>query len=818
MKGFSVKGGNAIHFLKAVPMNPTRHSPLSFRRFFRPAPLAAAMAVAWSLQAHAAPQAIDLPAQPLSESIKALARQSAMTIAADDALLAGKQAPAVRGNLEPAEALRRLLQGSGVEAEASQGTWVLRRESEGGAPAEPPTLPAVRVTARHEQPTAATPVTGYVARRTTSGTKTDAAIRDIPQAIVVVTSDQLRDRGVAKVIEAADTVAGVVRESSYGGNPASATFIIRGFEALTLRDGLRLNPQGFGDALDVGTIERIEVLKGPAAVLYGASEPGGTVNLVSKRPYTGFGGEAQAWTDTFGTTRLGIDLNTPLTSDDRLLFRINAAREKGDTYREFVKRDNTLIAPTLQWQVLPGTRVTAQYERVRSKGLFDRGLGQTYAYPGTGIDYRSLPTDRFIGEPSIGPSRTTTSQSILTLEQDIAPDWRVRLAHSDNRFDFDNQPEISLDTFDPGTGLFSRYFIDYETQGERTRTTVLDLQGKFKLLSTEHSVLAGVEEMRNKAYYVAVQGVPAPAPIDVRNPVYSGYAGYSTPFYYSGLQGSQARAVYLQDIVTLAPQWKLLLAARHDRAERYSGAFPGQPDDTGVVNRSKFSRTSPRAGVVFQPTVQDSLYLSYSTSFAPSTFINLRDPSSFKPEVGKQMELGWKRDWADGRLTSTASLFDIRKRNVALSDPTNMAGEFFEIQVGEVSSRGAEFDLTGSPWSGLQVTAGLGYADVKIRESGERMPRVPRITANLWISQKLAQQWTIGAGLFHASEALVSTPDDGQRQPAFTRLDASLSWSATPWRIQLSGKNLNNVKYYTTGTTFMPQPPRHAVLSASYRF
>ncbi len=266
------------------------------------------------------------------------------------------------------------------------------------------------------------------------------------------------------------------------------------------------------------------------------------------------------------------------------------------------------------------------------------------------------------------------------------------------------------------------------------------------------------------------------------------------------MQGSNAHAVYAQDLITLSPQWKALLALRRDQAERYWGAFPGQPDDSGTVNRSKFSRTSPRAGVVFQPGPQDSLYASYSTSFSPSQFINLRQPETFTPETGQQIELGWKRDWAQGRLSSTVSVFDIHKRNVAVSDPTNGSGEYFEVQVGEFRSRGIEIDLAGSPSPGLRLTAGLGYADATVSRSidlnlpvGGRLPQVPRVTASLWASQDLGNAWTLG-------------------------VDASLSWAAQAWRVQLSGKNLGNAKYYTTGNTLMPQAPPHAVLSASYRF
>src|SRR5688572_2612303 len=189
----------------------------------------------------------------------------------------------------------------------------------------PKTLSRIAVAAE-EEPT-------YAEKDASAGTKTDAPIKDIPQSIVVVSQELLEDRGVAKLNEALDTVAGVVRESVYGGNTATAGFLARGFRAAQLRDGMRLNIQGFGDALDIGGVEKIEVLKGPASVLYGASEPGGTVNIVSKSPHADFALNADTSVNTFGTGRVGVDLNAPLYRD-ALLFRVNVAHEDGDTYRD----------------------------------------------------------------------------------------------------------------------------------------------------------------------------------------------------------------------------------------------------------------------------------------------------------------------------------------------------------------------------------------------------------------------------------------------------------------------------------------------------
>ncbi len=678
------------------------------------------------------------------------------------------------------------------------------------------TLPKIKVAAQEEVP--------YVTGHATSATKTDAAIKDIPQAIVVVSAEVLRDRGVAKLSEALDTVSGVIRESSYGGNNASAGFIARGFSAAQLRDGMRLSVQGFGDALDIGAVESIEVLKGPASVLYGASQPGGTINIVTKKPHGEFALETSASVDSFGMGRIGVDFNTPLLGDT-LLFRVNAAHEDGDTYRDFVDRRTSLIAPTLQWNPTDGTQVTLQYEHVRAVGLFDRGLGWVDSYLDTGIDFRDLPPGRFVGEPTAKPSRNDTSQTIATLEQRLGAGWRLRLAYSDVQFDWDSQAEINLDTFDPGTGLFSRYFGDYDRQGENTRTLFAELVGEFQLGATKHQLLIGADDLHNRAFYIGVSGNPPPAPIDVQNPQYPGYTGFDTVFSFSGLQGSSGHSFYAQDLITLAPQWKALLAARHDSSRRYAQPYPGQPDDLGQVSKNSFSRLSPRAGLVYQPSERDSLYASFSSSFAPALFINLRDPSAFRPETGKQFELGWKRDWLNGRLNSTLAVFDIRKRNVSQNDPTNAPEEFFEVQVGEFHSRGIEFDASGELRPGLRATLGIGYAEVTVSESddpnlpvGERIDNFPRLTASLWLSQDFGDAWTVGAGVFHAGSSPTALPDNGVSIPAYTRVDAVVSWQSAAWRLQLSGKNLTDVDYYAASNTLMPQPPRHALLSATFTY
>jgi iron complex outermembrane recepter protein len=678
-------------------------------------------------------------------------------------------------------------------------------------------LPEMSVRARREMT--------YKSETASTATKLDVPLKDIPQSIQVVPQQLLRDRGVQRLNEVADTVSGVVRKSVYGGGNSGAVFTARGFSALTLRNGMRLNVQGFGDAYDIGSIESVEVLKGPASVLYGASEPGGTINFVTKKPYASFGGEASLAANSFGTFRTAIDFNTPLTKSNALLFRINAAYEDGDTYREFVERRNTFIAPILQWNITPQTRVIAEYEQVRTRGLFDRGLGRPDSYIGTGIDYRDLPVERFVGEPSLTPTRTKTSQSLLTLEHDFTADWRIKAVYSQSKFDYANQPEIGLDAYDPATGEFSRYFLDYTSQGERTRNLVADVSGSFMLFNMQHKVLVGADRTRNKAFYFAVSGDPPPGPIDIRNPNYTGYDGFTTAFSYSGLQGTNANAFYFQDLVTLSPKWKVLLGARRDKAERFTGALPGAPDDSGVVNRNEFSRVSPRGGLIFQPTNETSLYASYSTSFAPALFISLRDPASFKPEIGEQKELGWKQEWSQGGLSSTLALFQARKKNFAVNDPTNTPDEFFQVQVGEFTSRGVEFDFSGELGRGLRVTGGIGYAKVKVTSSddptipvGALIDNFPQRTANLWLTQQLGQTWSVGVGVFHASSAPTSVPDNGIRVPSYTRFDTTLIYDAKPWRAQLNLNNLTNVKYYAASNTIMPQPSRHAVLSVAYRF
>ncbi len=663
----------------------------------------------------------------------------------------------------------------------------------------------------------------YNEKVASTGTKTDAAIKDIPQAIVVVDEALLLERGVAKLNEALDTVAGVVRESVYGGNTATAGFIARGFRATQLRDGMRLSIQGFGDALDIGAVQSIEVLKGPASVLYGASEPGGTINIVSKKPFENFAFEASTSVDSFGTARLGGDLNVPLVGDT-LLFRVNAAHEDGDTYRDFVDRRTTMLAPTLVWKPAEGTEVTARYEHVRTVGLFDRGLGWIDSYIGSGIDYRDLPVERFVGEPTQKPSRNDTSQILAQVDQELPGNWKLRLAYSDVQFDWDSQAEINLDAFDPDSGLFSRYYGDYSRQGENTRVMFAELHGEVSFAGMSHQLLFGADDLRNRALYIGVGGDPPPAPLDVVDPVYPGY-DVSTVFSFSGLQGSKGHSAYAQDLITLNDRWKALIAARHDSASRFASAYPGQPDDSGVVSRGDFSRTSPRVGLVFQPTDRDSLYGSFSTSFAPALFINLRDPSAFKPEIGEQLELGWKREWFGGRFASTLAAFDIHKRNVSQSDPDNGPDEFFEIQIGEFRSKGVELDASGEIVPGLRAALGIGYAEVTVSKSddpsipvGARLDNFPRVTASLWVTKDVAAEWSIGAGLFHAGSAPTSMPDNGEWVDSHTRLDAAASWHRGAVRVQLSAKNLTDEKYYAASNTIMPQPPRHALLSATFAF
>ncbi|TVP63631.1 MAG: TonB-dependent receptor [Nodularia sp. (in: Bacteria)] len=651
--------------------------------------------------------------------------------------------------------------------------------------AQTPQLPAEGETQTEQPSTPDQPielvVTGqedrYSVPNATTATRTDTPLRDIPQSIQAVPRQVLDDRQVIRASDALRNVSGVQRGNTVGGT--AEVYNIRGFQQFggSLRDGFRNG----SPLVDTATLERIEVLKGPASVLYGNLDPGGVINFVTKQPLSEPFYAVGLQVGSFGLVRPTLDLSGPLNPEGTILYRLNTAYEKGGNFRNFdTEVERFFISPVVTWKIGDRTDLRLELEYVNDKRPFDRGL---VAF-GTGV--ADIPFDRVLGEPDDFSERTNLSTG-YRLEHRFNDDWKIR-----NRFrsSFSDQTSISLE---PGrlnetTGELSREF-DAFNEASRNYELQTDLVGNFATGSIQHTLLFGVDlSWLNREGGGSYE--PAPS-INIFNPVY-GIAPRPSrdelSEVYSFESQTNTLGFFLQDQITLAENLKLLVGGRFDTIDQSSSS--SQRQDQAF---------SPRVGIVYQPIEPISLYTSFSRSFQPNSGTRV-DGALLEPVRGTQYEVGVRGEFLNGRLTTNLAAYEITKSNLGVTDPDNPR---FSIPLGEQRSRGIELDVTGQVLPGWNIIASYAYTDARVTKDDNLQPGnliegVPFNSASLWSTYEIQtgdfQGLGFGLGLFYVGERQGDFNNSFQI-PSYVRTDASVFYRRNNWRVGINVNNLFNVDY-----------------------
>ncbi len=562
---------------------------------------------------------------------------------------------------------------------------------------------------------------------------------DTPAAIQIIPRLVIEEQGARRLSDVMRNVSSVQNGITAGGRVDN--FVIRGFDGHIARDGF-LPPMSFthGHRLGLANVERVEVLKGPASVLYGAAEPGGLINVVTKRPEVeprySFTGKA----GSFDFYNADIDLNQPLTKDGKLLARLNASYESADSFRDlFIKSERTHLAPSLRWRPTARTMADFDLEYYKLERPYDTGL---IAIGGKAL---ALPRERFLGS-RMDRFKSDEVRLQATVDHQLNENWSLRAL---TRFsDTSSVPMFSypLNLAADGRTLNRRYFrYDQDFQNYALQA---NLTGKVETGPLEHSLLFGVDT--NFTRFKSTNFFADLDPINIFNPVYG-----ATPGPLSAPSTQDRRidfyGVYLQDMISLGAHWKLLLGGRYDMVKT-------RFDRNDVSVTDKRDRAfSPRAGLVYQPIEDLSLYASYTTSFHPPLSGAGFDGKPFKPEEGEQFELGIKRDWFGGRLSTTLAAFQLTRSNLSTPDRQNPG---FSIQVGEQRSRGVEFDIAGELAPGWRLTGSLAYLDARITKDnrlpvGNQLINAPAWSGSLWTTYAFQDNplrgLEVGGGLFAMS-------------------------------------------------------------------
>lgn len=630
---------------------------------------------------------------------------------------------------------------------------------------------------------------GYKAGNASSATKTDTPIGETPQAISVVTGEQIRDQGALTVQDALNYAAGV-RSDAYGLDSRGDWALIRGSSPDEYLDGLRsaFNYYTSTARTDPYMLERIEVLRGPASMLFGQGSTAGIVNLVSKRPQTQTRREIGVQLGSFDRRQLQADFTGPLTADGTWLYRLVAVARDADTQVDHVNDDRRLIAPSLTWRPSEDTSLTLQLrwqqDRTGSTSQFLPWSGLLAPNPNGRI-----PASRFIGNPDIDHYDTDRTTAGWLFEHRFNENWKFSQSFRAAR----NEVDYVSAYADPFTDPLNPY-IDPRQRvinregwfaNNKVRMQNIDqhVEGRFATGAVEHQWVTGVDAVRFKQdSRQTFDGAPERGgtlpPIDVYHPV---YLPYTPPPFGPAVKTSQRQVgVYLQDQMHVGEHWIVVAGLRHDRAKN---GLVGAPDETS-------NATTKRLGVMFHDWAGWSPYVSYSESFTPVGGTNAITGARYKPQRGEQIEAGVKFEPNGRDLSFTAATFELREENRLVADPSNPNNS---IQVGKTQVSGLELEFTGQVTSSFEIIAHYNYLD-----NDRQLEATPRHQAAVWGKQRFSvgayEGFAAGLGVRYMS-AFDSPP--APTTPSVTLADAMVSYDTGAWRWALNVNNLTDKRYFS---------------------
>ncbi|WJR80284.1 TonB-dependent siderophore receptor [Bradyrhizobium sp. NP1] len=651
------------------------------------------------------------------------------------------------------------------------------------------------------------PVTGYLAGQSATATKTDTPILQTPQSISVVTKDQVEAQGAQNVTEALRYTPGVTVQS-FGANAFFDAFKLRGFDAPRYLDGLRLPADTTTFAvprIETYGLERLEVLKGPSSGLYGQSDPGGLLNMVSKRPTATPQNEIVGTFGSFDRFQGAFDLGGPVDKNGEFLYRIVGLGRDSNSQTDFVQDNKLFIAPSFTWRPTLDTSFTllSQYQKVDNRGYQQYVPGQVSFLPNPN---GQIPYSRYLGVPGLDG---------YNLEQ-----FSVGYAF-EHRFDNNLQfrqnlryMEVSNDLASTRSqGRLSDRLVarTYNYVKANASNVALDnqLQADFATGPLTHKVLAGFDYFN---LWAKTDYRTSPiAPIDAYAPVYAtavpSFASLPS-FILRDDKQSQA-GLYLQDQVKL-DRWTLTMSGRQDWV---STAFTSRAfyPRAGDYARDDAAQTG-RVALNYLFDVGLSPYVSHATSFTPNLGADASG-NSFKPTTGEGTEIGVKFKPNGSNLMLTAAVFDIRQQDVLTASPLN---PLFNVQTDAVRVRGFEFEAKGNLTRELEIVAGYSHLDPRVTTSiagyaGKTMMNIARDQASLWGKYSWYDGTLAGLGVGAGVRYVGETYGDTFNTfviPSYTLIDASISYDLAyarhewkGWKAQVNVTNLTDHFYVASCLT-----------------
>ncbi|WP_434563295.1 TonB-dependent siderophore receptor [Pseudomonas sp. Z4-20] len=674
-----------------------------------------------------------------------------------------------------------------------------------------------------ENPTA--PLAGKVALRNGSATKTNAAITETPQSLSVVTADEMRDRKSDTMADALSYTPGFTSQPS-SFNRTSDRFRVRGFDVESatggsLRDGMRLQYNSYDGVQEPYGLERVEVIRGAASVLYGQLSPGGFVNGVSKRPTETPLHELGLQYGNHDRKQLTADFSGPLGDSEVLSYRLTMLKRDSDTQQDYINDDKLYIAPALTWRPNDDTSLTLLSFYQKSDTRFSAPLPYQLV-KGVGDGPFTIGRHDFIGEPDYDDMNG--EMSAVGYEFEHRFDEHTRISNKMRYYEADVKWKYMQAQTSPAaingavnTGVLRRQYSD---RRERSRALASDtnIETRWNIAGIENTFLVGADTY--DASYDSHNFRANSTPINI------GDYNYGQPVVVDKSRnrdrGSQIdtfqKGIYLQDQIKFDDHWLLLLGGRHDWADQDQEAFRD-----GLKLSQGDEATTWRAGLVYQADNGLAPYISYSESFFPVAVAEATD-RTFAPTEGKQYEIGIRYQPPGSNMLLSAAVYELTQENVVKRDQAGGNPQ----QIGEQRSRGLELEAKADVTPQLTVIASYAYTDARITKSqvqsevGQRSEDTPYHQAALWADYNFAlfgvPQLKVGGGARYKGTTQASLIDS--QIPAYTLFDAMASYQIDKnWDIALNANNVTNKKYvYCEAAVCRYGDERELVTSVNFRW
>ncbi|MEM8940943.1 MAG: TonB-dependent siderophore receptor [Pseudomonadota bacterium] len=649
----------------------------------------------------------------------------------------------------------------------------------------------------------------------------DFELLEIPQADLRIDAETLRNAGSIDLVQALDLSASVARQNNFGGLWNS--FAIRGFvgdENLPsnfLVNGFNAG-RGFGGARDLSGIESVEVLKGPRAALFGRGEPGGTINLVTKRPTFETAGEISFSAGSWNNYRTDFDYTTPLS--DAVAIRLVGAYEDAESFRDTIETEKLLFSPSIAWRISDATQLVYEIEYSDQETPFDRGV--------IAIDDRLglIPEDRFLGEPSYGPIDTSVIGHQVEFQHDFNGNWSALVGFNYRYTELDGLASENGFGAPDADGNYDRFSRDrdYDATYQVFRA---ELSGSFNTGGLEHRVIVGLDSDEFENDQVAFRDRSTPQIINIFNPVYgnSPVSGLNLAPQLDRVETQESLGFYIQDQISLTEKLDVRIGARVDD---YEQSLDNRL--SGTSSEYTETRVSPQFGVVYKATDALSVYAVYGENFRPLS--GATNENGLDPNISRSTELGVKFSLNDGALAGNVAIFDIEQSNIATFD-----ADFNPTAVGEATSQGLEVDLTGYVTDTLSLWLSYSYIDAQTENdytdfisfvfipAGSDLLNVADHQLSLQVTQDLqlgGNPLTLIGGLTYVGDRSGEFGDPNFTLPSYTtvRVAANYEFSES-LGLRLELNNLFDEEFYTNSFAdvwVQPGIPRNIRASVDFRF